>query len=119
MEMDDISKVESYLVEMDESMRRIQGQVRSLRQSIEMLTTTCQDEPEIMEVVRREDRYVQQLMGMVDEFTLSRMVRRRLPTVEGRIQQQEDNRAKEEQAVQRQASAVRDSLEDLLQKFLQ
>jgi len=119
MEMGDLSKVESYLSEMDESIRHIQVQIRNLNRTAQALESVCQDDSDLQSLVRREARYLSQLRSMVDNFPMSRMVRRRLPDVEGRIQQRELEQEYEDAAVMRQASEVRESLEDLLGKFLQ
>jgi len=119
MEMGDLSKVESYLSEMDESIRHIQVQIRNLNRTAQALESVCQDDSDLQSLVRREARYLSQLRSMVDNFPMSRMVRRRLPDVEGRIQQRELEQEYEDAAVMQQASEVRESLEDLLGKFLQ
>lgn len=118
MTRDEIEQAESYLSEMEDSLRRVGSQIRGISDVMERLESSCRDEPELLDIIRRESGYLNQLKKMADDFSVIRRVRRRLPEIELRLQRQEDSLHREGKAVQKQAIDVRDELEDLLQKFL-
>lgn len=118
MEIDDVPKIEGYLNEMEESLRTIRNQVRALNEVVERIATTCRDEPELYDLIRREERYMAQMRGIVDNFPIIRLIRRRLPGLESRIQMREEGQRLEDAHVRKKAVEVQDTVEDLLRKFL-
>jgi|AntRauTorcE11897_2_1112592.scaffolds.fasta_scaffold00009_128 hypothetical protein len=118
MKSSDIPKVQDHLGELDEALRQIRSEVNSLGEILQRIAKTCEDEPELLEVMNRERRYFRALRGMIDDFPIIRQMRRRLPVVEARLRRNEGQQREEDQSVQRQAEDVRNSLEDVLRRFL-
>jgi|AntDeeMinimDraft_6_1070357.scaffolds.fasta_scaffold08206_3 hypothetical protein len=118
MKSSDIPKVEEHLAEMDDVVRRIKAEIRELGEVVERLAETCGGEPELLRIISKERRYFQTLRHLIDDFPIIGKIKRRLPIVESRLRRQEREGREENRQITREAADVRNSLEEILRRFL-
>lgn len=118
MKSNDLSKVERSLDDVEEGMRRLRRDLDTLGTAMERLVAACEVEEEFLVIINRDRRWFQGFRGMVDDFSLTNKIRRRIPFVESRLKEEESSQKEEGRFVSRQAEDTRKSLEDLLRQFL-
>ena len=114
----DIQKIKNNIRELESCHDALKKQVHMLGTVMQALASSCADEPELLQVMNQESRYLRSLRGIVDEFSIVRQVKRRLPQIEREARQKKSDATTETLNLQRHAEGVRESLDTLLKQFL-
>lgn len=118
MKSDELRQVVRALDDVEDSIRRIRRDMDVLGHSIERLVASCDDEVELLDIINRDRRWFQGFKGMLDDFSVTTKIRRRIPFIESRLREEERQERDEGRKVYKQAEDTMRSLEDVLRQFL-
>lgn len=118
LKIDDVPELEKQMQELDEVANEMRNSVRRMAAILSSMTDTCGGDSELLGIMGQERRYLGQFRAMVEDLSITRRLRRRLPAVAARLREQERSQQEESAAVQREAAQIKQDLESVLRKFL-